>query len=221
MTATDMKIAERIQQLRKSKGLSQEQLAAQLDVSRQAVSKWESGQSVPELDKIILMSNLFETTTDYLLKGVEPTAAPKHRCNAILFSGAGTIINGMGLIIAWMVWVERQTAYAVGIGLILMLLGTGLFLAGQVIGVQNRKQAKPQTGKTAVCPAQCLDFVVHSVFLRLQYSGWTGRKVYRSDRTDSNDGKFYSGVYPQLYRVPGCLLYRRRDAGKKNDYLIV
>ncbi len=142
MTATDMKIAERIQQLRKSKGLSQEQLAAQLDVSRQAVSKWESGQSVPELDKIILMSNLFETTTDYLLKGVEPTAAPKHRCNAILFSGAGTIINGMGLIIAWMVWVERQTAYAVGIGLILMLLGTGLFLAGQVIGVQNRKQAR-------------------------------------------------------------------------------
>ena len=142
MTATDMKIAERIQQLRKSKGLSQEQLAAQLDVSRQAVSKWESGQSVPELDKIILMSNLFETTTDYLLKGVEPTAAPKHRCNAILFSGAGTIINGMGLIIAWMVWVERQTAYAVGIGLILMLLGTGLFLAGQVIGVQNRKKAR-------------------------------------------------------------------------------
>lgn len=142
MTATDMKIAERIQQLRKSKGLSQEQLAAQLDVSRQAVSKWESGQSVPELDKIILMSNLFETTTDYLLKGVEPTAAPKHRCNAILFSGAGTIINGMGLIIAWMVWFERQTAYAVGIGLILMLLGTGLFLAGQVIGVQNRKQAR-------------------------------------------------------------------------------
>lgn len=142
MTATDMKIAERIQQLRKSKGLSQEQLAAQLDVSRQAVSKWESGQSVPELDKIILMSNLFETTTDYLLKGVEPTAAPKHRCNAILFSGAGTIINGMGLIVAWMVWVERQTAYAVGIGLILMLLGTGLFLAGQVIGVQNRKQAR-------------------------------------------------------------------------------
>lgn len=142
MTATDMKIAERIQQLRKSKGLSQEQLAAQLDVSRQAVSKWESGQSVPELDKIILMSNLFETTTDYLLKGVEPTATPKHRCNAILFSGAGTIINGMGLIIAWMVWVERQTAYAVGIGLILMLLGTGLFLAGQVIGVQNRKKAR-------------------------------------------------------------------------------
>lgn len=46
MTATDMKIAERIQQLRKSKGLSQEQLAAQLDVSRQAVSKWESGVSL-------------------------------------------------------------------------------------------------------------------------------------------------------------------------------
>ena len=45
-----MTIADRIQQLRKQNGLSQEQLAERLDVSRQAVSKWESGQSIPDVD---------------------------------------------------------------------------------------------------------------------------------------------------------------------------
>ena len=48
-----MTMAERIQTIRKSKGLSQEELANSLGVSRQAVSKWESGQSVPDLDKVV------------------------------------------------------------------------------------------------------------------------------------------------------------------------
>lgn len=52
-----MTIADRIQGLRKSKGISQEQLADVVGVSRQAVSKWESEQTVPDLDKIILMSD--------------------------------------------------------------------------------------------------------------------------------------------------------------------
>lgn len=69
-----MNIADRIQELRKKKGYSQEELAARLGVSRQAVSKWESEQSIPDLDKIIAMSELFEVTTDYLLKGVEPVS---------------------------------------------------------------------------------------------------------------------------------------------------
>ena len=67
-----MKLSDRIQYLRKARGISQEGLADQLGVSRQAVSKWESEQSMPDLDKIISMSDYFEVTTDYLLKGVEP-----------------------------------------------------------------------------------------------------------------------------------------------------
>lgn len=67
-----MNIADRIQTLRKTKGLSQEQLADAVGVSRQAVSKWESEQTTPDLEKIILMSELFEVTTDYILKGIEP-----------------------------------------------------------------------------------------------------------------------------------------------------
>ena len=67
-----MTMADRIQSLRKTKGISQEELADQIGVSRQAVSKWESEQSNPDLEKVILLSEYFEVTTDYLLKGIEP-----------------------------------------------------------------------------------------------------------------------------------------------------
>lgn len=67
-----MNIADRIQSLRKQKGMSQIELADAIGVSRQAVSKWESEQAIPDLDKIVAMSEIFGTTTDYLLKGIEP-----------------------------------------------------------------------------------------------------------------------------------------------------
>lgn len=67
-----MNIADRIQSLRKQKGMSQIELADAIGVSRQAVSKWESEQTIPDLDKIVAMSEIFGTTTDYLLKGIEP-----------------------------------------------------------------------------------------------------------------------------------------------------
>ena len=67
-----MNMADRIQSLRKTKGFSQEELADKIGVSRQAVSKWESEQSIPDIEKIIVMSDLFEVTTDYILKGTEP-----------------------------------------------------------------------------------------------------------------------------------------------------
>lgn len=62
---------ERINLLRKKMGLSQEELANKIGVSRQAVSKWESGQSMPDLDKIIALSDLFGVSTDYILKGTD------------------------------------------------------------------------------------------------------------------------------------------------------
>ena len=66
-----MDLAQRIQHLRKEKGLSQEELAEALGVSRQAVSKWESTQSTPDVEKIVAMSRYFAVTTDYLLMGVQ------------------------------------------------------------------------------------------------------------------------------------------------------
>ncbi len=63
-----MIFSEKLQILRKEKGLSQEKLAELLSVSRQAVSKWESGQTYPEIEKLIVLSDLFEITLDDLLK---------------------------------------------------------------------------------------------------------------------------------------------------------
>lgn len=63
-----MILADKIILLRKKCGWSQEQLAEQLNISRQSVSKWESSMSIPDLDKIVKMSALFGVSTDYLLK---------------------------------------------------------------------------------------------------------------------------------------------------------
>ncbi len=68
-----MPLADKIIELRKKQGWSQIDLADRLDVSRQSVSKWEMAQAVPELDKILKMSELFAVTTDYLLKDEAPT----------------------------------------------------------------------------------------------------------------------------------------------------
>lgn len=71
-----MILADKIARLRKQNGWSQEELAARMNVSRQAVSKWESAQSAPDLERILQMSELFGVTTDYLLKdSIEEEAA--------------------------------------------------------------------------------------------------------------------------------------------------
>lgn len=64
----NMNFGEKLQYLRKERGLSQEELAGMLHVSRQAVSKWESQGSYPEMEKLILISDLFQVSLDYLIK---------------------------------------------------------------------------------------------------------------------------------------------------------
>lgn len=63
-----MVLADKIISLRKKNGWSQEELADKMNISRQAVSKWESAQTLPDLEKILQLSSLFDVTTDYLLK---------------------------------------------------------------------------------------------------------------------------------------------------------
>lgn len=66
-----MNFAEKLIALRKGRELTQEQLAEQLNVSRQSVSKWESGQVVPEVEKIVELSRVFDISIDHLLKPSE------------------------------------------------------------------------------------------------------------------------------------------------------
>ena len=101
-----MKLHEKILSLRKSMGLSQEELAARVGVSRQAVSKWELGESVPDVDKLLALSQIFGVTVDHLLRGGEddgsqgeessPAAAPESKTAPRLPGHLGQLVRRWG-----------------------------------------------------------------------------------------------------------------------------
>ena len=70
-----MTLGQRIHELRTAAGLSQEQLAERLNVSRQAISKWELDTSAPDLDRLVLLGDLFGVSLDQLVRGAPPDGA--------------------------------------------------------------------------------------------------------------------------------------------------
>lgn len=74
-----MSFGDKLQNLRKTKGLSQEELAEKCDVSRQAVSKWETGLGYPETEKLLILCEILETNLDYLLR--DKSATPEEGSN--------------------------------------------------------------------------------------------------------------------------------------------
>ncbi len=74
-----MSFSEKLLQLRKEKGFSQEALAEKLSTTRQAVSKWENGQGFPETEKLLMIGNIFEVSIDYLLKESEVKGGVEER----------------------------------------------------------------------------------------------------------------------------------------------
>ncbi len=125
-----MTFGEKLQVLRKSRGLSQEQLAEVLEVSRQAVSKWELNASMPDAEKIVEISRRFSVSTDYLLKNEleEEPAAPaagvadwterkgneEARRRAALLGCLGVMVLGMLFsIVIWLLW-RSWLLYSVG-----------------------------------------------------------------------------------------------------------
>lgn len=122
----NMDFAEKLQNYRRQKGMSQENLAEAIGVSRQAVSKWESGQSYPETDKMIALCELFQVSMDHLIRNVptenrelpkEPhsSAAPHYRYHYEYKSK-----------VTWF-----------GVPLIHINLGRGLYVAKGVIAIGN------------------------------------------------------------------------------------
>ena len=112
-----MTFAEKLTQLRKNQGWSQETFAQQMDVSRQAVSKWESGQSLPDYDKLIAISDLFSVSLDYLLRDGEQ-AQPKINIRPAAISRrwlAGQLTWGILLALLAPFWVVVMTMLGDGI----------------------------------------------------------------------------------------------------------
>lgn len=135
-------LGQRLQQLRKAKGFSQEELADRVGVSRQAVSKWEGGQTAPDLERLLALSKQLDVTTDYLLTGQHP-AAREQGPDAALFSVVATGSTVAGLLAAAMLWYEKQTAIATAIGLLLMVMGCVVYAIGMTMGEPaSRPRAK-------------------------------------------------------------------------------
>ena len=127
-----MTLSGKILYCRKRAGLSQEALAEKLGVSRQAVSKWETGEAVPELSKLVLLAAAFGVTTDWLLSESEPEPEPVEPPAS---SAAGTAENAPGAN-----WVESVPGvigrlirrYGWLYGVYTALTGLGLLVIGAI-----------------------------------------------------------------------------------------
>ncbi len=106
-----MRLGENLQELRREKGISQEQLAEKLEVSRQAISKWESGISVPEIDKLITLSGIFGVSLNALL-GVEGDGAAESKSEGAAASGMsdGQMEQLTAVMKEYIAELSRQTA---------------------------------------------------------------------------------------------------------------
>lgn len=127
-----MNMADRIQYLRKSKGISQEELADKVGVSRQAVSKWESEQSTPDLEKIIIMSDFW--SNNWLYPKGNWTSSRQRTKNKELTSKvlyiSSTAFVAIGLFCAFGNWYAEQTMEAVWGSMIIQAIGiVGYFIA--------------------------------------------------------------------------------------------
>lgn len=105
-----MTFGEKLQALRQSAGMSQDALAERLDVSRQAVSRWERDETMPETDKVVVLADIFGVTTDYLLRpqAVEQPSAEEHpprsgptQAQRDTISRLGYLVKTKGYLLGW------------------------------------------------------------------------------------------------------------------------
>ena len=134
-------LAEKLFKLRKDRGLSQEKLAEQLNISRQAISKWESGTAVPELEKLIIISNYFGVSVDYLLKEEQETKETvienKDCSNTKKIVGMILCVAG---IVAMVIWgtlsvFQPEVSNQMGLSYTITIDGNGLFWFACVFAV--------------------------------------------------------------------------------------
>lgn len=122
-----MVFAEKLQTLRKGKGLSQEALAEAVGVSRQAVSKWESGQAYPEIDKLVSISNLFSVSIDSLVKdeAEQPNEPETEKSSPIFYHRA------------YYDYEFKSKRTVMGLPLVHINIGHGLRVARGIIAIGN------------------------------------------------------------------------------------
>lgn len=135
-----MTLGEKIFRLRSENGLSQEAFGESLGVSRQSVSKWETDQSLPELEKIVAISELFGVSTDYLLKEkiqqAESACSAGAPCNADNRGQEQTGPSSYNMARLHYEYRSRKTVK--GVPLVHVNIGMGMYLAKGIFAVGNR-----------------------------------------------------------------------------------
>lgn len=126
-----MTVSEKIYTLRTRLGLSQEELAEKLGVSRQSVSKWETGQSVPDLEKIIKLSDLFGVSVDELVRAEERPQPPQPETKVVYVKEKWKLTRTQttGFCLE-MIGLALDLLGLVGEGGLLVLVGTVLVVLG-------------------------------------------------------------------------------------------
>lgn len=137
-----MTVSEKIYTLRTRLGLSQEELAEKLGVSRQSVSKWETGQSVPDLEKIIKLADLFGVSVDELVREEERPQPPQPETKVVYVKEkwkltrtqtTGFCLEVIGLALDLLGLVGEE-GLLVLVGTVLVVLGLPLLLARSTLG---------------------------------------------------------------------------------------
>ena len=123
-----MKLGERLYNYRRIKGLSQEDVASKLSVTRQTVSKWETDQTLPDLDKIESICELFEITTDELLKGkkeeITTVVSNENKKKKAIVVSASIFLYFLGII--WIILAEELLNLNDGLTVSIFMLIYGL-----------------------------------------------------------------------------------------------
>ena len=118
-----MKFHERLLEIRKKQGLSQEELGAELQVSRQTISKWEAGQSYPDFQRLVMLSDYFNMTLDELVKGIDvQDVREKNRTDEKVTAIYLDLENGKALL-------KKTLTFVSYAALVLVLLVFAAFLA--------------------------------------------------------------------------------------------
>ncbi|MBO5944380.1 MAG: helix-turn-helix transcriptional regulator [Clostridia bacterium] len=133
-----MKLHEKITVYRKKCGLSQETLAEKIGVSRQAVSKWETGDALPEITKLKSLADCFGVTVDFLLDENTDEYQPQNNVKTTVFDRLVNWISANFKTYSWMVGLALILigVYITGIGIIEFLVVIGMrFLPIQILAV--------------------------------------------------------------------------------------
>ena len=195
-----MTIAERIQHLRRARGLTQEELGDRLQVSRQAVSKWESGQAAPDLDKVLALCELFGVSTDYLLKGGDGSApaaaAERPRPGFTPFAIGASALLMLSVLLPLLIYLPydggpdlfdiRRCTISLVVGAVLLAAGLKVYGLGRALSApEGRARANRWfwllNGWTAsYLPFCCLSHLMQGLRVIKPYflTNWSGGQIF-------------------------------------------